>query len=94
MGKRTMSHHPFEYLWRTLCCAVDSLSIEQTVKIGGTSSVASIAAATVPDFTALNAYLQTAALGAGALGAFLSIGLIVLKGWLELKRHRQQQPPS
>ena len=81
-------HHPLEHLWELVCCAVDKMSVTKAATLGGTGSVLSVATAAAPDFTALNAYLHTAALGAGALGAVLSVGLVVLKGWLELKRHR------
>jgi hypothetical protein len=90
-----MMNYAWEHIgghaWLVIERGVDKLSITQTAAIGGTGSVVSLATAAAPDFTALNAYLQTAALGAGALGAFLSVGLILLKGWLEL-RHRA--PPK
>lgn len=86
-----MIRHPLEHGWELLCCAVDKMSVAKTVTLGGTGSALSLATASAPDFTTLNAYLHTAALGAGTLGAVLSVGLVVLKAWLEIKRHAREE---
>lgn len=79
--------HPQEHLWEMLCCAVDKMSVAKVAAAGGAGSVVSLVTSVAPDFAAVNAWTQMIALGAGAVGGVLSVGLICLKGWLELKRH-------
>lgn len=82
----------FTHLWVMIECAIDRLSVEKTAVIGGSGSVVSAGAASIPDFTAVNAWADVVIKMGSASGVLLSIGLMGFKGWL-MWRHRHK-PPS
>lgn len=78
------------HVWTMIEYAVDKMSPEKTAAISGTSAgVSFVTAATVPDLADINMYLQLATLSVSFIGACISVGLPILKFWIERRLHRR-----
>lgn len=72
-------HDILPHLWQAIEHAVDKMSVTQVAAIGGAGSIISAATASIPDFSATNAWLQMLTAAGGFIGMILSVALLILK---------------